>query len=215
MIYLFAGEDAKTRHEAFERFLKSLPTGADVLSIGKNDFDEMQFESLASGAGLFSPKSVVVLSGTFENESAREFILKKLELAAGSANDFAFVEGKLLKPVLERFKDAGADIKIFDKPADKKERFNSFQLASAFGLRDKLNLWIYFRMAMDQGVGMEELVGVLFWKAKDMLVKRSYGKFSEQELKHFAGRISYLLPEARRKALDDESAFEQFLLEAF
>ncbi len=98
---------------------------------------------------------------------------------------------------------------------EKKERFNSFLLANALGQKDKLNLWIYFRQAMDKDVALEELAGVLFWKAKDMLLKKNHGKFKEGELKTFAAKISFLLPEARRNGKDDESAFEQFLLEAF
>ena len=62
---------------------------------------------------------------------------------------------------------------------------------------------------------MEELVGILFWKIKDMLLRKNFTKFSEKQLKTFASRISYLLPEARKKGLDAESVFEQFLLEVF
>ena len=98
---------------------------------------------------------------------------------------------------------------------EKKEKFNNFLLANAFGARDKKGLWIYFRQAMDVGVGMEELIGVLFWKVKDMLIKKNFGKFKEPELKNFAAKISYVLPEARKNGLDAEAAFEQFLLEAF
>ena len=76
-------------------------------------------------------------------------------------------------------------------------------------------MWIYFRQAMDNGVGMEELVGVLFWKVKDMMLKKDFSKFSEAELKNFAGKLAYLLPEARKNGLDAESIFEQFLLDAF
>ena len=97
----------------------------------------------------------------------------------------------------------------------KKELFDNFLLANAFGQKDKLNLWVYFRMAVDRGVVMEELVGVLFWKAKDMILKKNFGKFSEPELKNFVAKLSYLLPEARKRGLDDEAVFEKFILEAF
>ena len=72
-----------------------------------------------------------------------------------------------------------------------------------------------FRQAIDLGVGMEELVGILFWKAKDMILKKNFSKFRETELKYFASKLSYLLPEARKEGKDDEFAFEQFILEAF
>ena len=93
--------------------------------------------------------------------------------------------------------------------------FNNFLLANDFGAKDKLNLWIHFRQAVDLGVGLEELVGVLFWKIKDMVLKKDFNKVSEVQLKNSASRLSYLLPEARKKGIDAESAFEQFLLEAF
>jgi hypothetical protein len=124
----------------------------------------------------------------------------------------------LNKATLDAFKKAGQkrlEIKSFELPKEKKEKFNNFLLANAFGAKDKLNLWIYFRQAMDKGVGMEELIGVLFWKIKDMILKKDFRKFSEMELKNSASRISYLLPQARKIGIDPEIAFEQFLLEAF
>ena len=39
--------------------------------------------------------------------------------------------------------------------------------------------------------------------------------WGEKELKGFIVRLSYLLPEARKKGIDAEASFEQFLLDAF
>ena len=50
---------------------------------------------------------------------------------------------------------------------------------------------------------------------KDMLLKKNFSKFSKEELESFALALSYLLPEARKKGVDDEATFEQFLLKAF
>ncbi len=215
MIYLFAGDDAKTKRGVYEKFIKDLPTGTEVLSISRNGFDRMQIESLYSGSGLFFAKSAITFENILESEETREFILEKLPLIAESANDFIFLEGKLLKPMLDAFKKARAEINVFELPKEKKERFDNFLIANSFGAKDKLNTWIYFRQAMDRGVAMEEISGVLFWKIKDMLLKRSYGNFKEEELKSVLGKLSYLLPEARQSGTDAESVFEQFLLEAF
>lgn len=221
MIYLFAGDDTKTKRSTYEKFVKSLPAqaglpkGMETFFIGKNDFNPMQMESFYSGAGLFFTQCAVVYENIFEREETLDFILKRLEFMGRSKNYFIFLEGKLNKPVLDAFKKARAELNIFELPKEKKEKFNSFLLAYAFEDRDKLNLWVHFRQAMDKGVGMEELIGILFWKAKDMILKKSFRKFSEDELKNFASKISYLLPESRKLGLDDESAFEQFLLKAF
>jgi hypothetical protein len=215
MIYLFTGDDAKTKHANYEKFLKSAPEGAEILFVSRNSFNRMQIESLYSGAGLFSTKYVVVFSSILEYEETREFVLDKLELMGSSENTFVFIEGKLNKSIMDAFKKARAELNIFELPKEKKEKFNNFLLANAFGDRDKLNLWVYYRQAVDLGVGLEELVGVLFWKAKDMLLKKNFGKFTEAELQDFASRISYILPEARTSGRDAEVALEKFLLEVF
>jgi hypothetical protein len=144
--------------------------------------------------------------------------LSKISDMAESENTFVFLEGKLNKPVLDAFKKAKGrenQTNIFELPKEKKEKFNNFVLANAFGSRDKLNLWIYFRQAVNRVVMMEDLTGVLYWKVKDMILKKNFGKYSEAELKNFIGRISYILPQARKRGQDAEAAFEQFLLEAF
>ena len=215
MLYLFSGDDTKNKLISYEKFIKSVPLNTETFFINRNDFNPVQIESFYSGASLFSALSRVVFQNIFEYEETRDFVLDKLKLMEESANSFIFLEGKLNKPILDVFKKVHAEINLFELPKEKKEKFDNFLVANAFGQKDKLNLWIYFRQAMDKGVGMEELIGVLFWKIKDMILKKDFHKFSETELKNFASRLSYLLPQARKEGLDAESAFEQFLLEVF
>ncbi len=215
MIYLFCGDDTKNKHRVYEKFIKSIPVGTETFFIGKNDFSPMEVESFYSGSGLFFNKCVVVFTNIFEKEETLSFVLEKLSLMGESENDFVFIEGKLNKPVLDAFKKTRAELNVFELPKEKKEKYDNFLLTYDFEKRDKLNLWIHYRQAIDVGVGMEELVGVLFWKAKDMLLKRNFGKFKEEELKNFTAKLSYLLPEARKEGKDAETVFEQFLLEAF
>lgn len=213
MIYLFAGDDAKTKRKVYESFIDSLPKGMDTFFISKNDFDSMQVESFYSGNSLFSSKNFVFFENVFERKEFEDFILEKLDLIKDSNNDFIFLEGKLDKKTIDAFKKVRAELNIFELPKEKKERFNSFLLADAFADRDKLKLWIYFRQAKEKDIAPEELVGILFWKAKDMILKNNFRKFKLAELQKFCEKISYLLPEARKRGLDDEAAFEQFLLE--
>ena len=218
MIHLFTGDDAKNKRIVYEKFVKSIPKSTETLFINRNNFNETQIESLYSGAGLFFSLSAVIFEGVLEREETRDFILEKLALMGESKNTFVFLEGKLLKPILDIFKKIEPkrlQINIFELPKEKKEKYDNFLVANAFSNRDKLNTWICFRQAMDLGVGMEEIIGVLFWKIKDMILKRDFRKFKEEELKTFAGKLSYLLPAARKYGRDAESAFEQFLLEAF
>ncbi|OGI70969.1 hypothetical protein A3C60_00470 [Candidatus Nomurabacteria bacterium RIFCSPHIGHO2_02_FULL_37_45] len=218
MIYLFAGDDTKNKISSYEKFIKSIPADTATFFLNRNNFNEMELESLYSGSSLFSARNVTFFENIFEREETRDFVLKKLNLMGESPNSFIFLEGKLNKGILDAFKKVGPkrpQINIFILPKAKKEKFDNFLVANAFGAKDKLNLWIYFRQAIDKGVGMEELVGVLFWKIKDMILKKNFSKLKENELKNFASKLSYLLPEARKKGDDAEIAFEQFLLEAF
>lgn len=215
MLYIFTGDDVRNKHASYEKFLKSVPKSTEVFFVSRNNFDKMQIESLYSGSGLFFTKSATIFSNIFEYEETRDFILEKLELMGKSSNSFIFLEGKLNKPVLDAFKKAHAELNVFELPKEKKEKFDNWLIPQAFLSKDKLNLWIYFRQAMDKGVVMEELIGVLFWKIKDTLLRRNFNKFSEAELKSSVSKLSYLLPEARKSGRDAESAFEQFLLEAF
>ena len=215
MLYLFCGDDAKNKILNYEKFIKSLPKGTELFLVSRNNFDQAQIESFYSGASLFSALCAVVFQNVFEHEETREFVLDKLVLMGKSENFFVFLEDKLTKPILDSFKKARAELNVFELPKEKKEKFDNFLVANAFANKDKLNTWIYFRQAMDAGVGMEEIIGVLFWKLKDMILRKNFNKFSEQELQGFAGKISYLLPEARKSGRDAEAAFEKFLLEAF
>ncbi len=215
MIYLFSGDDIKNKSKALDAFLSSAASGLEIISIEKSSFDRMHIESLYSGAGLFSSKNVVLFLSILEKEEDREFILLNLDKMAESPNLFVFSEGKLKKAVLDAFKKSRAELNVFEAEKEKKEKFNNFLLANAFGDKNKLELWIYFRQAMGKGVAMEALVGVLFWKAKDMILKRNFSKYSKMQLEKITSKLSYLLPEARRKRQDDEAVFEKFLLEAF
>lgn len=217
MIYLFSGDDSKNKILNYEKFIKSLPA-SETFFVNRNSFDPVQIESFYSGSSLFSALSTVVFQNIFEYEETRSFVLEKLKKMGESDNIFIFLEGKLNKLVLDAFKKLNpkiAQINVFELPKAKKEKYDNFLVANAFANKDKLNTWICFRQAMDVGVGMEEIIGVLFWKIKDLLLKKNFSKFTEEQLKNFASRISYLLPEARKKEEDAEAAFEQFLLEAF
>lgn len=216
MIYLFSGDDAIRKIKSYEDFLNSISsTTEELFIINKNDFTKEQVEALHGGAGLFFKKCTVVFVNIFESTEAKEFLLSNLKSLQGSANDFVFLEGKLPKSILDIFRNHETKIKNFDLTHAQKEKFNNFLLANAFGSRDKFSLWLYFRQAIDKGVGMEELVGVLFWKIKDMLLKRNFAKWQETELQKISTKLAYLLPEARKKGRDDEAVFEAFLLEAF
>lgn len=218
MLYLFSGDDTKKKLAAYEGFLKDQKDGkgsAETFFMNKKDVEAGALQGFYSGASLFAARSTIVLRDVLEEEEIRALVLPHLAAMGESANTFIFLEGKLPKPVLDAFKKARSELNVFEAPKEKKEKFNSFAIANSFGQKDKLGTWLTFRQAVERDVALDELAGILFWKAKDMLLKRNFGKWKEGELEDFAARIARLLPEARRAGPEAESAMEQFLLEAF
>jgi hypothetical protein len=218
MLYLFYGDDTKNKLSGYEKFIKTIPKSTDIIFINKNNFNQIQIESFYFGSSLFSEKSTIIFSNIFESEEIRDFILAKLKLIGESKNSFIFLEGKLNKSILDAFKKVDQkklQFNVFELAKEKVKKFDNFLVANAFANKDKLNTWIYFRQAIDSDVSLEEIVGVLFWKIKDMILKKNFGQFKEEQLKTFVSKLSYILPEARKVGRDAESALEQFLLEAF
>lgn len=215
MIYLFAGDDFKKKLANYENFSAKISKDAEFFSISNSNFGENIFESLLGGAGLFNSKKIIFFSNILEKEENTEAILNRLSQMADSDDSFIFLEGKLGKVVLDAFKKARAEINYFELPKEKKEKFNNFLLADALADRDKLKLWIYFRQAIDLGVSLEELVGVLSWKVKDMLLKKNFYKVKKEELQKTAFVLATILPKARGEGKDDEASLERYFLEIF
>lgn len=215
MIYLFAGDDIQNKIKNYEKFVDGIDKQAEIFSISRNNFDINILETLLGGRGLFAKKNIVFFSNILEYADEREIILDKLESMSVSQNDFIFLEGKLLKGSIDAFKKSRAQINYFELPKEKKEKFNNFLLANAIGDRDKLRLWIYYRQAVDLGVSLEELVGVMFWKIKDMISKKNFGKFKLEELQKISFALATVLPRSRKEGRDDEAVLEKFLLEIF
>src|SRR5258706_2236935 len=98
MLYLFSGDDAKTKIASYEKFIKAVPAQAgvpkstDIFKISRNNFDQTQIESLYSGSSLFSPLSAVIFSGVLDYEETRDFALSKLKPMRESENSFIFLE---------------------------------------------------------------------------------------------------------------------------
>ncbi len=212
MIYLFFGNDTKLKRKTYLDFMKSIPEGANIFDIHKNNFDSMQFESLYSSNSLFFAKSVVVLNNLFENEDIKEIVLANLANLEKSVNDFIVIEGDLKKAELDAFKKARAEINLFEKKEIKKQTFNTFILANNLADRDKLNIWINLQRAYKEGVAVDAIVGILFWKVKDMILKKSFQKFSLEELQKIASELPFLLPKSRLSSKDDQVSLEQFLI---
>ena len=86
-----------------------------------------------------------------------------------------------------------------------------FRLADALRAGNKKALWVGYQRELQHGAAPEALHGVLFWAAKDMVLKSS-GSAQKSHAKNLIAELATLPHEARRQGEDLEYALERFIL---
>jgi hypothetical protein len=85
-----------------------------------------------------------------------------------------FSEDGVLKKDKDIFEKIGAQVKEFTKEEKKEEKkFNSFALADFLGEKNKKNIWLTFREAMENGESPESIHGILFWQVKNLALLKA------------------------------------------
>lgn len=164
MLYLISGTSADRK-----RYINNLVDEYKVTSqhIYEDDLvDRSLNEIVVTQTGLFGDREIYVI-----HDVARDIDMKSLLSGyAESDNIIVFSEATVTKKITEAFAKVSATVQDFGKEIEKKdEKMNIFSLADAFGKRDKKNLWLLFRQALDQATP-EEIHGILFWQIKNMML---------------------------------------------
>lgn len=208
MIYLFSGTDTKKKNQALEGLLKKIKPAFSKDQLFSNVQNEDMLNEMISANSLFGDGEVYILDSVLNEEN--NFIFKNIKRIQSSSNVFIFNEEYLTKSTLSKVEKFAERVFCFDEIKKTLERFNIFSLTNALGARDKKTLWVLLQIALREE-SPEAIVGVLFWKIKDMLLKGS-GKFTTEEVKTLSLKLATLLVDARRKNLDSEIELEKFIL---
>lgn len=248
MLYFLYGENRdKARakaHELLESLSKKRPD-AEIFKIDSTNFDSAQIEELVGGQGLFSNKYLVFLDTLFDNEEAKEKILKFHKEIGASENVFIWLEVKVDKATLTKIEKSAERVQKFESDEEKSRKFsvapgqyfklkdfNIFSLTDALGKRDRKELWVLYREAVEREIPNEEVHGILFWQIKSMILAensktakdaglnpfvfnkaRNYAKnFKKGELASLAGRFIEMYHNAHRGKRDFEIELEKFAL---
>ena len=237
MLYFLYGTDMdKARaklHELTENLLKKKPN-AELFKIDSEHWGPAKLEEFISGHGLFADRYIVIVDKIFENLDAREIVLSKLKDLKESCNIFVFLEEEVDKITLSKIGKTAEKVQKFERKESvvAKKKFNIFSLTSAFGDRDKKNLWILYQKALQSGVEPEEVHSILFWQLRSMISAQNsknaesaglkpfvyqksigYGKnFTKQELENLSTSFISIYHDARRGIEDFDIALEKFLL---
>lgn len=206
MIYILVGNDTKNKN----LYIKELTRGGESFFIAPNILSKDLVMSHSSNVSLFGENPAIVLDEVF-SANALDFSIEEFKILKDSETIFIFREDKMLAAAQNKLKKYG-EIKLFEeKKNTTTDKFNVFSITDAFALKDKMNTWILYHKAIDSGVELEAIAGVLFWKIKSMIINGSR-VFNKNELKKQSSAIVALYHKAHRGELDFNIGLEQFIL---
>ena len=164
-----------------------------------------------AGGGLFDEIRTIILEGSFANEEMRLLITNTLPMMHTAPDAFHIIEGKLdaaTKRLIEKHAESTTSFDLLKKT---QRASNIFAIADALKRGDRKQLWIDYQRALAEGTAGEAIHGVLFWGAKDMLLKARDEKIRLQA-KSFVADLAQLPHAARRRGEDVNYALERFVL---
>ncbi len=249
MLYLLHGSDFKKSREKLHSMVDSLlkkKPDASFFKLDSSNFSEAQIDELIGGQGLFEQKYIVQMDGLLEDSKSKDFVSDRLDSFAESNNIFVFIEEGVSKPVLKKMEKVADKVQEFSLKENQGRKFgvigggelnlsdfNIFDLADAFGRRDKKNLWVLYQKAKMRNIPDEEIHGIINWQLRSMLIANKskiaqeaglkpfvYSKslrfaknFEENELKKLSSKLVSIYHDARRGLCEFDIEMERFVLD--
>lgn len=174
MLYVFHGTDiaqAGVKARALVSQLRAKKPDASYEKIESGSWNEPNLEGHLGGQGLFSNKYIVFLDRVSEDSGAKEALPRYIPAMQESPNIFILFEGKLnaeLSRAVAKSAEKSVECEAKKKPAFGGDGANIFALADAVGKGDAGRAWMLYRKAIDSSTEPEQIIGMLFWKAKTM-----------------------------------------------
>lgn len=205
MLYFYSGTDTDKLRAKLGAAIEKL--GAGIVRV-TDAHSVADLEAALQGGGMFSTgKRVVVLDSVLSNVEMSEIVSSRLSILAKSDDVFFLVAGEV----------NAATRKQIEKHADTSEKFDAlkskkaetiFALANALQNGKKKDLWVGYRREIAEGKSPESIHGVLFWAAKQQLLRNP----ADDRAQKLVAKLAELPHEARRSGFDMEYALEHFVL---
>jgi DNA polymerase III delta subunit len=184
MIALFYGSDVTgVRAKARTYIHKLTDKGRTLERISAENYEHGMIASVLGSESLFGGSQVVELDMPSEDQEMQDELQTLLSDMKTSVHVFVCIEAAL-KAVERKAYEKHAEL-MEEVQGEKLERFNTFALADALGGRDKRRLWLLLIQAKNAGVSSEEIIGVLFWQAKTILLAHTCTSAEDAGLKQF------------------------------
>lgn len=205
MIYIFSGNDNKSKNSE----IKKLFGNKEFFSIKKEESVKEKIFEYSNTKSLFGDSPVVVVENFFDEKYS--FSKKEILDLQKSETVFIFIENSFSSANIKKYEEF-AKIFFFEEKKEKKIETNiSFEIANAFGVKDKIKAWILFNQAIEKGVEPEQISGILFWKIKSLSESRQ-NVFSREEIKRSSSLLVSLHHDAHLGKKDFVIGLEQYLL---
>ncbi len=240
MLSVYYGNNYTKREEAYRNLLASFPqdklahmSGEEALASG--------LEELAMGTSMFSEVRFIAIRKLTDSKEGLDLLEQMYAGMVASRDHFIIVEDKLLAPILNKLKKAGADVyehtrtKFETDKLDKAKKLEAnkiYALSDALGRRDRRALWVEYRRALYRGVSAEEVLWKLSWQFKNMLLASSWStpaesglhpyvydkarlgakRYAKDEMRALSGELLSLWEASHTQGRDLELALEQLIL---
>lgn len=208
MLHLYVGTDRETARAKMNVAIEKVAKKADIVRISDaHSIDDLK--TVLQGGGMFAAARVLVFENVCSNPELCDTLTDALEHLAKSEIVFLFESKPLaeLRKALEKYAET---VEKFDAPPKGRDA-SIFAVASALRAGDKRALWVSYMREIEKGSAPEAIHGVLFWAAKDMVLKSGAGAARERA-KRLVAELAELPHAARRRGEDVEYALERFVL---
>ncbi len=239
MIYFFHGSDVeKVRSKAFEWVAKARAKEPNLVYVrlAREELTPEALEDATHSGGLFVSRLLILLDDPFPparvanedddapysaeaskgKEDANVYLVEEwLDKLATSDNAIIILAPKLAtakaKKIVAKAKlEYKFDLRDGASLPAGRQGFNS-SLVDALGARSRERLWLEIHRALYLGDVPEQLVGLLHWKARDLMSKGSRA-WKPQESRQLSLKLIGLLQESRRGGLGLGVALERWVL---
>lgn len=205
MIYIFSGNDNKSKNAE----IKKLFGNKEFFSIKKEELVKEKIFEYSNIKSLFGDSPIIVVDNFFDEKYS--FSKKEILDLQKSETIFIFSEDSFSSANIKKYREF-VIFKLFEEKKEKKFETNiSFEIANAFGVKDKIKAWILFNQAIEKGVEPEQISGILFWKIKSLSESRQ-NVFSREEIKRSSSLLVSLHHDAHLGKKDFVVGLEQYLL---
>lgn len=205
MLHFYSGTDTDKVRAKLHAVLDKYKTDAVRVTDAHSLAD---LEAALQGGGMFSAgKRIGVLDNVLGNADMSDVVLSRLAALEKSEDLYILIAGEV----------NAATRKHIEKHADTSEKFDAaktkkaetiFALAHALQSGKKKDLWVGYRREIAEGKSPESIHGVLFWAAKQQLLRNP----KDNRAQKLVAKLAELPHEARRSGFDMEYALEHFVL---